>query len=204
MGPVAMILVFWMLSFKPVFSLSSFTFIKRFIFSSSLLCDIRVVSSTYLKLLVFLPAILIPACVSSSPACHMMYSAYKLNKQGDNIHPWRSSLPILNQSWHCSMSGSNCCFLSCIQVYVCQGCILSPCLFNFFAEYMSLKSFPCPSLSPRVCSNSCLLSQWCYLTISSSAPLFSFCLQSFPASESFPTSQLFTSVSLKWKKVKRN
>ena len=34
-----------------------------------------------------LPAILIPACVSSSPACLMMYSAYKLNKQGDNIQP---------------------------------------------------------------------------------------------------------------------
>ena len=41
---------------------------------------------------------------------------------------------------------------------------------------------PSPSLSPRVCSNSCPLSWWCYLTISSSATLFSFCLQSFPAS----------------------
>ena len=52
---------------------------------------------------------------------------------------------------------------------------------------------PCPSLSPRVWSNSCPLSQWCYLTISSSATLFSFSLQSFPASGSFPMSQLFTS-----------
>ena len=42
-----------------------------------------------------------------------------------------------------------------------------------------------PPLSPRVCSNSCSLSQWCYLTISSSAAPFSFCFQSFPASESF-------------------
>ena len=41
----------------------------------------------YLRLLTFLPAILIPACVSSSPAFLMMYSAYKLNKQGDNIQP---------------------------------------------------------------------------------------------------------------------
>ena len=39
--------------------------------------------TAYLKLLIFLPAILIPACVSSSPAFLMMYSAYKLNKQGD-------------------------------------------------------------------------------------------------------------------------
>ena len=45
---------------------------------------IRVVSSAYLRLLIFLPEILIPACASSSPAFLMMYSAYKLNKQGDN------------------------------------------------------------------------------------------------------------------------
>ena len=52
---------------------------------------------------------------------------------------------------------------------------------------------PWPSLSPGVCSNSSPLSQWCYLTISSSgAPFFS-CPQSFPASGSFPVSQLFTS-----------
>ena len=54
-------------------------------------------------------------------------------------------------------------------------------------------SLPCPSRSPKVCSNSCLLSQWCYLTISSSATLFSFCLQSFPASGSFPMSWVFVS-----------
>ena len=78
-------LSFWMLSFKPTFSLSSFTFIKS-LFSSSL-SAIRVVSSSYLRLLIFLPAILIPACVSSSPAFLMMYSAYNLNKQGDNIQP---------------------------------------------------------------------------------------------------------------------
>ena len=61
-----------MLSFKPTFSLSTFTFIKR-LFSSSLLSAITVVSSAYLKLLIFLPAILIPACASSSPAFLMMY-----------------------------------------------------------------------------------------------------------------------------------
>ena len=97
MGPDAMILVFWMLSFKPTFSLSSFTFIKG-LFSSPSLSAIRVVSSAYLRLLTFLPAILIPACASSSPAFHMMYSAYKLNKQGDNIQPWRTPFPICNQS----------------------------------------------------------------------------------------------------------
>ena len=54
--------------------------------------------SVYLRLLIFLPEILIPACASSSPAFHMMYSAHKLNKQGDNIQPWRTSFPICNQS----------------------------------------------------------------------------------------------------------
>ena len=57
-GSVVTVLVFWMLSFRSAFSLSPFTFIKR-LFRSSLLSAIRVVSSAYLKLLIFLPAILI-------------------------------------------------------------------------------------------------------------------------------------------------
>ena len=81
MGLDAMIFVFLMLSFKP---LSSFTFIKR-LFISFLLSAIWVVSSAYLRLLIFLPAILISACASCSLACHVMYSACKLNKHGDNI-----------------------------------------------------------------------------------------------------------------------
>ena len=97
MGLDAMIFIFWILSFKPTYSLSSFTFIKR-LFSSSLPSAIRVVFSAYLRLLVFLPEILIPACALSSLAFHMMYSAYKLNKQGDNIQPWHTPFPIWNQS----------------------------------------------------------------------------------------------------------
>ena len=83
MGLDAMILVFWMFTFEATFSLSSFTFIKG-LFSSSSLPDIRVVSSAYLRLLIFLPTILIPSCASSSPAFWMMYSPHKLNKEGDN------------------------------------------------------------------------------------------------------------------------
>ena len=52
---------------------------------------------------------------------------------------------------------------------------------------------PCPSPSPRVCSNSCSLSQWCHPTILSSVIRFSSCLQSFPASGSFLMSQLLAS-----------
>ena len=79
------------------FSLFSFTFNKR-LFSSSSFSALRVVSSAYLRLLIFLPAILIPACASSTPAFWMMYSSYKLNKQGDNIQPWGTPFPIWNQS----------------------------------------------------------------------------------------------------------
>ena len=79
------------------FSLSSFIFIKR-LFSSSSLSSIRVVSSAYLRLLIFLLAILIPACDSSTPAFHMMYSAYKLNKQGENIQPCHTLFSVLYQS----------------------------------------------------------------------------------------------------------
>ena len=109
MGPL--ILVFWMLNFKPTFSLSSFTFIKR-LFSCSSISTIRVVSSAYMRLLIFLPAILIPACASSSPAFFLMYSACELNKQYTALVYSFSYL----ESVCCSMSGSNCCFLTCIQI----------------------------------------------------------------------------------------
>ena len=72
------IFIFWMLSFKPTFSLSSFTFIKR-LFSSSSPSTIRVVLSTCLRLLIFLLAILISASASSSPVFQSRYIAL-LNK----------------------------------------------------------------------------------------------------------------------------
>ena len=97
MEPDAMIFIFWMLSFKPAFSLPSFTFIKR-LFSSSSLSALRVMSSAWLTLLIFLPTILISACASSSQAFCVIYSANKLNKQGDNMEPWRTPFPIWNQS----------------------------------------------------------------------------------------------------------
>ena len=54
----------------------------------SLISALRMMPSAYLMLFIFLPAILIPACASSKPAFYMIYSAFKLNKQGDNIQPW--------------------------------------------------------------------------------------------------------------------
>ena len=83
--------------FKEAFSCSSFTFIKR-LFSTFSLSAIRVVSSAYLKLSTFSPELLISACASSNPPFCMMYTACKLNKQGDNRQPWHTLFPILNQS----------------------------------------------------------------------------------------------------------
>ena len=67
------------------------------------------VLSAYLRLLIFLPAFLIPACASSSPVFLTMYSAYKLNKQGDSIQPWHTPFPHFRSS-------SNCFFLTCLQI----------------------------------------------------------------------------------------
>ena len=109
MGPDAMILVSWMLSFKPTFSLSSFTFIKRLF--SSLLSATTVVSSVYLTSLIFLLAILIPACASSSPAFHMMYCKKAGWQYTVLMHCFPDLEPVC-----CSTSSSNCCFLTCIQL----------------------------------------------------------------------------------------
>ena len=107
-----------------------------------------------MKLLIFLLAILIPACASSSPALLMMYSAY-------------TSYSV--QFSHSVVSDS-----------------LQP------HESQHARP-PGPSPTPGVYSNSCLLSRWCYPTISSSVVPFSSRLQSFLALGSFPMSQFFTS-----------
>ena len=93
----AMILVVWLLSFKPAFSFFFFTLIKR-PFSSSLLSAVRVVLFAYLRWLIFFLPVMIPAWASSSPAFHMIYSACKFNKQDDSIQPYCISIPVLNES----------------------------------------------------------------------------------------------------------
>ena len=149
---MVMIFIFWMLSFKPVFSVSSFTFRKR-LFSSSLLSARSMVSSAYLSLLIFFLAIF-PACASSSSAFHMTYSAYKENKQSDNTQPWHTPFPILNQSIvPCPVLTVG--FLTCIQVSQEAGKVVwYSCLFkNFIICYHMLpvyipKSTVCFSPNP--------------------------------------------------------
>ena len=94
-GADAMILVFWMSSFKPAFSLS-FTFIKILFSSSSLSavgwCHLHIWDYWYFS------CNLDSDLFSTSPVFCMMYSAYKINKEGGNIQPWHTLFPIWNQS----------------------------------------------------------------------------------------------------------
>ena len=99
MGPDAMILVFWMLSFKPTFSLSSFTFIKRLLSSSSL-SAIRVVSSAYLRLLIISLTILLHLCFIQPSVSHDFWlgtangEAHQEIKWGRRQR-WVTSSPLL-------------------------------------------------------------------------------------------------------------
>ena len=99
MEPDAMVLFFFFLifNFKLTLSFSSFTLIKRH-FSSSSFSATRMVSSVYLKFVMFLPPILIPTCNSSSLAFLMMCPAHGLNKQGDSRQPCHTPFSILNES----------------------------------------------------------------------------------------------------------
>ena len=81
-------------------------------------------------------------------------------------------------------------FLSVVAIIVIQSLLLVPTL---QAHGLQNTRLLIPLISPRVSSNSCPLSQWCYLTTSFFVPSFPFCLQSSPASKSFPMSSLFTS-----------
>ena len=151
-----MILAFWMLSFKPAFSLSSFTFIKR-LSSSSSLSAIRVISSACMRLL-FLLEILIPACDSSSLVFHMLWPCRRTwqptpyfclenpmdrgawwatkgckesDKTEETAHTHALCIVVTQEGGQhtalsyclpnfepvsCSMSSSNCCFMTYIKV----------------------------------------------------------------------------------------
>ena len=94
MRPDAVILVFLIFNIKPAISLSYFTLKRLFSFSS--LSAIKVVSTTYLRLLMFLPPVWIPVCDSSSLAFLMMCSPYWLNKQGNSRQPCHTPFSTLN------------------------------------------------------------------------------------------------------------
>ena len=93
MGPHAKILVFFHVEFKVSFSLSSRASLVLLHF-----LPFEWYHSTYLRLLIFLPPFLTPACDSSSPVFHMMCSVYKLTKQRDNTQHCHTLFPTVNQS----------------------------------------------------------------------------------------------------------
>ena len=89
---------------------------------------------------------------------------------------------------------THCLWYTCELLFCC--CLAAKLCWTLLWPYgLQHTRLPCPSPSPRACSNSCPLSWWCHPTISSSVVPSSSCLQSFPASRSFPMSQLFTSDS---------
>ena len=102
MVPDAMIFIFWKLSFKPAFFTLLFHFHQdalQFLLAFCNQAETQKQDGICIsEVLILLPAILIPACVSSNLAFCMMYCAYRLIKLGDNIHPWTTPFPIWNQS----------------------------------------------------------------------------------------------------------
>ena len=102
MVPDAIILVFLMLSFKLAFSLSSFTLMQGSLFLLHFLplewYLMHIWGCWYFSRQCRFWLVIRPACASSSPAFHMVYSAYKLIKKVDNIQPWLTPFTVLTQS----------------------------------------------------------------------------------------------------------
>ena len=99
----------------------------------------------------------------------------------------RATKPMCHNYWVCALEprSFNCCYCCC-----CIALVVSDSLRPHGLQHTRL---PCPSPTPRACSNSCPSSQWCHPNISISVIPFSSCFQSSPASESFPMTRLFAS-----------
>ena len=113
----------------------------------------------------------------------------RLNLKGSSKGPMRliTFTHSDNASWSCIFFPCPPLLFLIVIVTVSKSCPI-PC-----NPWTAAHQAPLSLLSPRVCSNSCPWSRWCYLTVSSSAVPFSFCLQPFPASGSFLVNQLITS-----------
>ena len=99
----------------------------------------------------------------------------------------------LKSSCFSHVSGKNKLFFSTFYFVLGYCCSLAKSSLTLQTHGLQHTTLRCPSLSPRACSNSCPLSRWCHPNISPAVALFSSCLQSFPASGSFPMSWLFDS-----------
>ena len=131
MGPDIMMLVFWMLNSKPAFQSSLSPPPRGFLVHLHFLP--LEWYPLHIWLLIFLPAILITPCDSSSLAFHTMYSVYNWNEQRDNIQPGHT---VYLEPDCSSMSGSNFCFLTCIQISQEAGTVVwYPHLFKNFLSW---------------------------------------------------------------------
>ena len=124
------------------------------------------------------------------PGLHSeLYSILCNNLNGKRIWERRDICICITELLSCTPAANITFLITCLFLLFSRS-VMSSSLWPHGLQHARL---PCPSLSPGVCPDSCSLSQWCYSAISSSITLFSSCPQSFPASGSFPMSQLFTS-----------
>ena len=147
-------------------------------------------------------------CIARLPCCHFFKKlserssclpmSFNLANTSWECTPWVGCLVMIWKkvmSWAESLSPGTCCVRSGGHAWQYFGCSVSH---SHPAPSLQHAGLPCLSLSPRVCSNSCPLSQWCLPIISSSVTSFFSCPQSFPASGVFPVSWLFTSGGQKY------
>ena len=146
--------------------------------------------ATGTKIYSFDSAVLILGVFSTDiPTCSKIWTMIFTPASGLNYDPpkflcW-SSNPQYLRMWLYLEKGPLKNGLSWNEIISCCYSVAKSCLTLCDPHELQHARLPCPSLSPGVCSDSCPLSRWCYLTISPSATPISFCLQSFPASGSF-------------------
>ena len=119
-------------------------------------------------------------CISNVFVQRCVCSCWERPADTENLSPWLHAALICRLSKHLLWHD--------LLLFSCS--VMSDSLWPHGLQHARL---PCPSLSPRVCSNSCPLSWWCHPTISSSVTRFSSCPQSFPTSGSFPVNWFFES-----------
>ena len=139
-------------------------------------------------------SILVSCCCSATKLCPTLYNSMNCSMPGFPVLHYLPEFAQTHVHWVSDAIQPSCPLLppSSPALNLLEHCC---CLLfsRFGTSGLQHTRLAWPSPSPRVCSNSCPLSQWCHPTISSSAAPFSFRPQSFPASGSFPMNQLFTS-----------
>ena len=178
MGPDALTIVFWMLSFKPTFSLFSFTFIKRLRWFYKISTQHQNVDHYSTQWAEFQAEHLVFQFAWENKWPDVQLYTEFMACLDDRGAKWNMIRKLMTRIWESSISS----------VHFSLS-VVSNSLWPHKSQHTRP---PCPSPTPGVHSNTCPWSWWCHPAISSSVIPFSSCHQSLPASESFPMSQLFT------------